>query len=67
MKIVISIYKTNPDDSNSLYTMSDDMGIAPNWLRHEPYFKHYGWKHEFPDEDKLKEALNIIWEATKNG
>ncbi len=56
MKIVISIYKTNPDGSNSLYMVSQAMGNCP-------CFDHYGWKHEYPDEDKLKEALNLIWEA----
>ena len=59
MKIVIQIYKTNPDGSNSLYTMSQG--------EHNLESKHYGWKHEFPDEDKLKRAIDIIWEAVKNG
>ena len=64
MKIVISIYKTNPDSSNGLYTVSHNKANA-NFEIGSIEFKHYGWKHEFPDEDKLKQAIELIFESVK--
>ncbi len=60
MKVVISIYKTNFDMSHSFCMVSQAGDYAPK-------IEYYGWKHEFPEEEKLKEALNLIWEAVKNG
>lgn len=66
MKVVISIYKTNADGSNSLYMVSGDSNcFCDDWGIPLGHIRHYGWKHETPDPDKLSQALALIWESTK--
>lgn len=64
MKIVLQIWRTNPDNSNSLYTVTQQPFYKSKDLD-DPVFKHYGWKHELPDEALLKDALELVWESVK--